>query len=299
MTAPTKTLTAVPTKDRALPRASLWWLAARRFARNRLALVSVVVFLAILIGAFGAPLLAPYDYAQANFTEIWKPPSSAHWLGTDKIGRDVFSRLLYGTRTSLVVGFGTQAIVLTVGISLGALAGTAGGTVDQIIMRFVDVVASFPTLLFAILAMAVLGSNVRNLILSLAVSSWVITCQLTRAQILSLRERDYIVASQSFGATRRWIIVQHLIPNIIPPLIVNSTLAIPSYIVAEAGLGFLGIGIMPPTPSLGQLVQEASVYLISHPTYMLYTALTLAILILSIAFIGDGLREALDPRVLT
>jgi peptide/nickel transport system permease protein len=289
---------AIPAKDGPPPRASLWWLAARRFAHNRLAVVSVVVFILILIGAFGAPLLAPYRYDQVNFTQIWKPPSSEHWLGTDKIGRDVFTRLLYGTRTSLIVSFSAQIIVLTVGISLGALAGTAGGTVDQIVMRFVDVVASFPTLLFAILAMAVLGSNIRNLILSLSVSSWVITCQLTRAQILSLRERDYIFASQSFGATQRWIIVQHLIPNIIPPLIVNSTLAIPSYIVAEAGLGFLGIGIMPPTPSLGQLVQEAAVYLISHPTYMLYTALTLAILILSIAFIGDGLREALDPRVL-
>jgi peptide/nickel transport system permease protein len=280
------------------PQRSIWRQAVRRFTRNRMAVLGMIVFIVILIGAFGAPLLARYAYDQASFTDIWKPPSSDHWLGTDKVGRDVFSRLLYGTRTSLIIGFGVQFVVLLVGISLGTVSGMAGGIVDFATMRFVDVVASFPTLLFAILAMSLLGSGVGNMMLALSVSSWVIICQLTRAQILSLRERDFVLASQSFGASQSWIIRKHMIPNIIPPLIVSSTLAIPSYIVAEAGLTYLGTGINPPMPSLGQQIQEASVYLLAHPDYMLYTAITLAILILAIAFVGDGLRETLDPRAL-
>jgi ABC-type dipeptide/oligopeptide/nickel transport system permease subunit len=146
--------------------------------------------------------------------------------------------------------------------------------------------------------MALLGSGIPNLILALSVSSWANICMLTRAQILSLREREYVLASRSFGATPSWIIFKHLVPNVLPSLIVSSTLGIPSYIVAEAGLGYLGMGINPPTPSLGQLVQDASQYLLPYPVYMLFTAVTLAILILSIAFIGDGLREALDPHSL-
>ncbi|MBZ0300012.1 MAG: ABC transporter permease [Anaerolineae bacterium] len=280
------------------PARSIWWQAARRFGRNRMAIVGAVLFTTILIGAFGAPVLARYSYDQASFTEIWKPPSAEHWLGTDKVGRDVFSRLLYGMRTSLIIGFGVQIVVLAVGVILGTVSGMAGGKVDFTLMRVVDVVASFPTLLFAILAMSLLGSGVGNMMLALSISSWVIIAQLTRAQILSLRERDFVLASQSFGAPQSWIIRMHMIPNVIPPLIVSSTLAIPSYIVSEAGLTYLGAGINPPLPSLGQQIQEASVYLLAHPDYMLYTAITLAVLILAIAYIGDGLREALDPRAL-
>ncbi len=261
-----------------------------------MALLGAILFIAFLIGALGAPVLAPYAYDRASFTEIWKPPSAQHWLGTDKVGRDVLSRLMYGTRTSLFISFTAQAIVLVIGFSLGALAGMSTSAIDLIIMRCVDVVASFPMLLFTILLMALFGAGIPNLILALSISSWANVCTLTRAQILSLREREYVLASQSFGATQWWIIVRHLLPNILPTLIVSSTLGIPSYIVAEAGLGYLGLGIMPPTPSLGQMLQDAGQYLLPQPAYMLYTAITLAVLILSIAFIGDGLREALDPH---
>lgn len=298
MTTQTHTVLPIRMPAQASGRA-LWGLALRRFANNRLAVVGAVIFIILLVGAFGAPLLAPYAYDQADFTAIWKPPTAAHILGTDKVGRDVFSRLMYGTRTSMIVSFTVQGIVLAVGVSIGAVSGMLGGRVDYVLMRMVDVVASFPTLLFAILTMAALGQGIATLILALSISSWVLACQLTRAQILSLREREFVLASQSFGARTGWIIRSHLVPNIIPPLIVSSTLAIPSYIVAEAGLGFLGIGINPPTPSLGQQINEASTYVIAHPDYMLYTAVALAILILSIAFIGDGLREALDPRALS
>jgi len=298
MTTQTRAIPQIGAPQQASNR-TLWRLALRRFANNRLAVVGAIIMIILLIAAFGAPVLAPYAYDAADFTAIWKSPSPAHLLGTDKVGRDVFSRLMFGTRTSLIVSLTVQAIVLAIGVTIGAISGMIGGRVDFTIMRAVDVVASFPTLLFAILVMASLGQGIGTLILALAITSWVLVCQLTRAQILSLRERDFVQASQSFGAGTAWIIRSHLIPNIIPPLIVSSTLAIPSYIVAEAGLGFLGIGINPPTPSLGQQITEASSYLIAHPDYMLYTAVALAILILAIAFIGDGLREALDPRALS
>jgi ABC-type dipeptide/oligopeptide/nickel transport system permease subunit len=298
MTSQIGAISQIRTPQQASNRA-LWGLALRRFTRNRLAVVGAIVMVVLLIAAFGAPLLAPYAYDQADFTAIWKSPTPAHLLGTDKVGRDVFSRLIYGTRTSLIVSLSVQAIVLTVGITIGAVSGMLGGRFDYVVMRAVDVVASFPTLLFAILLMSAVGQGVPSLILALSITSWVLVCQLTRAQILSLREREFVLASESFGARTGWIIRSHLVPNIIPPLIVSSTLAIPSYIVAEAGLGFLGIGINPPTPSLGQQINEASTYVIAHPDYMLFTAVAVAILILSIAYIGDGLREALDPRALS
>lgn len=273
--------------------------ALRRLARNRLAVVGAVMFFIMIVGAFGAPLLAPYDYDEPDFTAIWSAPSATHLLGTDKVGRDIYSRILYGTRSSLIVGFSTLACVLVIGVLLGALAGMIGGVVDYLIMRMVDIMASFPSLLFAILLMSGLGSGIQNVVIALVVPGWVGICQLTRAQILSLRERDYVLASQSFGANNLWIIRQHMVPNAAPPLLVNATLAIPTYIVAEAGLSYLGMGILPPTPSLGQLVLDASVYIIPHPSYIFFAAVALALLILSIAFIGDGLREALDPRALT
>jgi peptide/nickel transport system permease protein len=282
--------------DRPWAGVSIWRRNLRQFARNRLALVGAILFLIFLIAALAAPVVAPYSYDKGNFTEIWKPPSIQHWLGTDKVGRDVLSRLIYGVRTSLFISFTAQIIVLVIGVLLGTTAGLSSSAVDQVIMRAVDVVASFPTLLFTILLMALLGGGIPNLILALSISSWANICTLTRAQVLSLREREYILASRSFGASRIGITFRHLIPNILPSLIVSSTLGIPSYIVAEAGLGYLGLGIMPPTPSLGQLLQDAAQYLLPQPMYMLYTAVTLAILTISIAFIGDGLRDVLDPQ---
>lgn len=273
--------------------------ALRRLAQNRLAIVGAVLFAVMLIGAFGAPFLAPYNYDEPDFTSIWSAPSGTHLLGTDKVGRDIYSRILYGTRSSLIVGFLTLAFVLVIGVLLGALAGMIGGMVDYLIMRVVDIMASFPSLLFAILIMSMLGAGIEKVVIALVVPGWVGICQLTRAQILSLRERDYVIASQSFGANSFWVIRQHMVPNAAPPLLVNATLAIPSYIVAEAGLSYLGMGILPPTPSLGQLVLDASIYIIPHPSYIFFAATALALLILAIAFVGDGLREALDPHALT
>jgi oligopeptide transport system permease protein len=274
---------------------TLWSDALRRFARNRLAMIGLIIVAVFVIMALFAPLLAPTRYDYTVLSEATQFPSARHLLGTDAVGHDFLSRIIYGSRTSLFVAFVVQLIAFGIGVPLGALAGLRGGKVDFAITRLVEVMTAFPGLMFAIFIMSILGNGLLNVILAIGVSSWVEVCRLTRAQFIALRDREFVVASRSTGAGDRYIILRHLLPNALPTLVIMLALAIPSAIFAEAGLSFLGLGINEPLPSWGKMVGDSAGYIRVYWYLGLYPTLAIALAMLGFNFMGDGLRDALDP----
>lgn len=270
-------------------------MAARRFLLNRTATLGLLFLLLVLAMAVAPGLFAHFGRDEARFEDAWQSPSATYWFGTDALGRDVYSRVIYGIQTSLIVGLTTQIIIMVIGVSLGALAGIRGGRVDFLIMRLVDIMASFPQLLFTILLMATLGIGLRNIVIAIALPGWVSLCQITRAQILSLRETQFVDAAHMIGARTWHIIRKHLLPNVIAPIIVNISFSFPGIIMTEAGLSFLGAGIAKPRPSLGQMVAEGGQNITYYWHLALFPSLVLALVILAFAYVADGLRDALDP----
>lgn len=271
-------------------------LAARRFMRHKLAMIGLTITVALLLLALFAPLIAPFDYKYSNLMDANQFPSREHLFGTDAIGRDYFSRILFGLRTSLMVGFVSVAISCAIGIPLGLLAGLGGNWGDFLVMRLVDVMTAFPGLLFAIFLVSVLGSGVENVILVIGLTAWLTICRLTRAQLLTLREQEYVVAAQSIGVSSLRIAFKHLLPNALAPIVIVITLSIPVAIFTEAGLSFLGIGINEPTPSLGKMVSDGAPYMQVYWYLGFFPTLAIALAMLGFTFLGDGLRDALDPR---
>ncbi|MFN8593614.1 MAG: ABC transporter permease [Thermomicrobiales bacterium] len=270
--------------------------AWQRFRANRLGSFGLAIVLLLVVMALGAPWIAPFPYDKPDFAAAWLFPSREHLMGTDGIGRDFFSRIVYGARTSLAIGLSAQALALTIGLVLGLAAGLRGGKVDFVIMRIVDAVWAFPRMLFAIMLLTVLGSGFGNVLLAIAVTGWIPICRLTRAQLLGQRESDYVVAARALGASEERIARVHLLPNILGPIIVALTLGVPEAIFAEAGLSFLGIGINPPIPSWGQMVGESVSTIRFYWHLALFPALMIGLTMLGFVLLGDGLRDALDPR---
>lgn len=275
----------------------LWRDALRRYMKNKLSVVAAVIIIVISFMAVFAPWVSPSHYSEANFDAAWQFPSWTHPMGTDSIGRDYFSRIVYGARISLIVGFVAQMISLLIGVPLGAIAGFKGGKADYIVMRLVDVMSVFPSLLFAILIMAWLGSGLSNVLFAIGVTGWVGVCRLVRAQFLSLRASDFVRAARSMGASNVHTIVRHMLPNALSPIIVGLAMGIPQAIFAEAGLSFLGLGINPPTPSWGQMVSSHLPNVIYYWHLALFPVFMIALVMLGFSLIGDGLRDALDPRM--
>jgi ABC-type dipeptide/oligopeptide/nickel transport system permease subunit len=278
---------------------SLWGDAARRFARNRLAMLGLVILVILFLAAIFADIIAPYPYDKADFTVAYLRPfqDPRHILGADAVGRDYLSRLIYGARTSLFIGLAVPAISFTVGVSLGALSGYRGGLVDFIVQRVVDVLTAIPQLLFALVLLSVIGSSVRNLILVMAITAWIGPVRLTRAQFLTVREKEYITAARAIGAPDWRIIATHVMPNILTPLLVDFTFAVPLAIFGEAGLSFLGLGISEPTPSWGRMMGSGvgtSIQIYYH--LALFPTILVALTMLGFSFVGDGFQEALDPQ---
>ncbi len=271
--------------------------AARRFARNKLAILGLAMVSVLLLTAIFADFIAPYPYDAANPAKALQFPSREHWMGTDEVGRDVYSRIIYGTRISLTVGIGVMAMALLIGIPLGLLAGLAGGAVDYFIMRLVEVFTAVPALMLALLLLSVFGGGLFNVILALGVVAWLDACRLLRAQLLSLRERDFVLAARMLGATNTRIAVRHLLPNAMAPLIVAATIGIPTAIFAEAGLSFLGLGINDPIPSWGKMVGNALSYMRVYWHLGVFPTLAIAITMLGFTFFGDGLRDAFDASM--
>lgn len=271
--------------------------AARRFARNRLALVGVVIVGLLIAAAIFADFIAPYAYDAADPTVALQFPSAEHWMGTDEVGRDVYSRIIYGTRISLSVGLGVMAIALLIGIPLGLAAGLMGGPIDYIIMRLVEVFTAVPALMLALLLISVFGGGLLNVILALGIVAWLDACRLLRAQLLSLRERDFVLAARTLGASSARIATRHLLPNAVAPLIVAITIGIPVAIFAEAGLSFLGLGVNDPIPSWGKMVGNALAYMRVYWHLGVFPTLAIAITMLGFTFLGDGLRDAFDTSM--
>ena len=277
---------------------SLWGDAARRFLKNRLALVGLLILAFLFLTALLADLIAPYPYDKVNFAIVsllpFKDPN--HILGGDGVGRDYLTRLIYGIRTSIMVGLAVPFIGFTIGVSLGTLSGYQGGKVDFIIQRIVEIFTAVPPLMVTLFLLSITGSGVQNVIFVLGVTSWIEPTRLTRAQFLTFREKDYVSAARATGASDLRIILSHMLPNILTPLLVAFTFAVPYAIFAEAGLSFLGIGITEPTASLGKMVGGAignSIRVYYH--LALFPTLLVALIMLGFSFVGDGLQEALDP----
>jgi len=272
------------------------WL--RRARRNPMAVAgaAIVAFVAAL--AVAAPWITPVPYDRANFGEAYQFPSARHWLGTDPIGRDFYTRVVYGARLSLTVGFTAQAIALGVGLPAGLAAGMLGGRTDFVLMRVVDTLTAFPQLLFALLVMVVLGPGLGNILLAISVHSWIPVCRLARARCLQEREREYIEAARAEGARETAVIVRHVLPNIMAPVIVAVTLGIPQAIFTEAALSFLGLGVQAPTPSWGQMVGEGVANIRYYWHLALFPSIMIALTMAGFTLLGDGVRDVLDPRAL-
>lgn len=271
--------------------------AVRSFKKNRLAIAGLVVVAVFFIMAIFADVLTPYAYDKADLGANMQFPSAAHPFGTDAIGRDVLSLIIYGARTSLLVGFSVQLIAFAIGLPLGALAGLRGGWIDFVVTRILEVMTAFPNFLFAIFLMSILGTGVGNVILAIGITSWIEVCRLTRGQFIALRERDFVMAARSYGSDDWRVILRHLMPHALPPLIIMLALGIPNAIFAEAGLSYLGVGINDPIPSWGKMVSDSLGYIRVYWYLGIFPTITIALAMLSFNFVGDGLRDALDPTM--
>lgn len=269
----------------------------KRLSRNRMAMVGLVILaLLILIAAF-APWIAPYGYDEQNLDKSLMKPNSEHWFGTDLKGRDVMSRMIYGARVSLLVGFLAVSISVVVGGLLGAIAGYFGGTLDNVIMRCMDVLLAIPSILLAISIAASLGPGLVNLMIAVGISSIPGYARLVRASTLSIRNIEYIEASKSVGSSDISIILKHVIPNCISPVIVQATLGVAFAILTAASLSFIGLGIKPPEPEWGAMLSSGRTYIRNYSYLTLFPGLAIMITILALNFLGDGLRDALDPKL--
>ena len=272
--------------------------AIRRFLRHRRAIVGLLILTSIVAIAVFLPLVVPLDPLKTDYGSIRKPPGPGHILGSDLSGRDILARVVYGTRVSLLVGFGAVALYLVVGTILGMIAGFSGGMRDQVVMRFTDVLLAIPLILLCIVFIAIVGPGLASVIAVIGLLGWPPTTRLVRGQLLSLRESEFITASRVVGTGGNEIARRHLLPNILGPLTVVATFGVAQAILLEASLSFLGLGVRPPVPSLGEMINAATApsTLQTMPWVWVPPGVVIALLVLSVNFIGDGVRDALDPR---
>jgi ABC-type dipeptide/oligopeptide/nickel transport system permease subunit len=276
---------------------NLWRDAWRRLLRNKLAVLGGVTVVLLCLVAIFADFIAPYSYAKANFGKIYEFPSREFPLGTDQLGRDVLSRMIYGARVSMLVGVGAQVIIVMIGVPIGLVAGYLGGRVDLFLTRFIDVMYAFPRLLFVILIMSMLGAGLMNIFIAIGLTGWVGIARQTRAQVLSIKEKEFVEGARALGAGFVRTVTKHVLPSALTPIVVSVTFGIPEAIFTEAALSFIGVGINPPTPSWGQMVGENQQYLRSYWHLCVFPSIAIAITMLSFTFFGDGVRDALDPKM--
>lgn len=284
-------------RDEGLARSSSLWIdTIRRFAQHRMAVIGSGVLVITCLGAILAPFITSYDPARTALSVRLEPPSAQHWMGTDELGRDMFTRILYGGRISLIVGVASILVSIVVGTIIGAFAGYLGGGFDHILMRFTDVMISFPQIFTLILLVSLLGQDLKTIVLILGIVSWMPMARLVRAEILALKEKEYIIAARAIGAPGFHIVMKHLLPNASGPMIVAASLGVASAITSESGLSYLGMGLQPPTASWGTMLRNAQDQLLTAPWTVIFPGLMIFLVVICINFIGDGLRDALDPH---
>ena len=283
--------------EAAPPRVTEWQRFKRIFFGRKIVLVGFFIILVLLIAAIFSPLLAPYDPYEQDLRNALQQPNGDHWLGTDPLGRDVLSRIIYGSQISLQVGIIAVGVATVIGMSLGLIVGFFGGWVDAIIMRVIDALMAIPALVLALTFAAVMGGGLRNIMIALGIAMMPTYCRLMRGQVLSIKETDYVMAGHVVGGSNLRIMLSHIVPNCLPPLIVLITLQMGTAILSEAALSFLGIGIAPPGAAWGAMVNDAYRYLLTHPLLSFAPGICILLVVLSFNMVGDGLRDALDPRL--
>ena len=275
---------------------SLWQDAIRRLIQNRAAMIGGITVLILIVLAIFAPWIAPYSYSYQNLDLGASPPSAEHLLGTDVLGRDLLSRLLYGARISLLVGFVATGVALVIGVSWGIVAGYFGGRVDSVMMRIVDVLYGLPFIIFIILLMVIFGRNIWLLFAAIGAVEWLTMARIVRAQVIGLKNQEFVQAAQVMGVGNLSMFRRHILPNILGPIAVYATLTIPQVMLLEAFLSFLGVGIQPPMSSWGTLIRYGVESMEEHYWLLIYPGLTFTITLFALNFFGDGLRDALDPK---
>ena len=295
MTAIGVTTAAAPANAKA-SNAKPWRRAVRRLVKRRGAMVGAVVVLFFVLVAVAAPLIAPYDPVATSWSAVRKPPSLEHWFGTDEIGRDVLSRVIFGARASLLAGVVSVCISLACGVPIGLVSGYVGGFLDGLLMRITDALLACPFLILAIALAAFLGPSLTNAMIAIGVSAMPAFIRLTRAQVLNAKVEDYVEAARAVGNPHRRIVLRHILPNILAPIMVQATLAIAAAIIAEASLSFLGLGQQPPAPSWGSMLNTAKNFLDQAPWMAMWPGAAIFCVVLAFNLFGDGLRDALDPR---
>lgn len=274
-----------------------WRSAFRRLVKNRSSLIGLIVLILLVLTAVFADQIAPFPFREQNLDATFLMPNSIHLFGTDNFGRDIFSRVVYGTRISLMVGVISVSIALFIGGGLGAVAGYIGGYFDTIIMRLVDILISIPSILLAISISVTLGGGLRNVMIAVGIGSIPSYARVMRASVLSIKELQYIEAARALGTRKHSILLKHIIPNTLAPIIVQSTLGVAGAILAAAGLGFIGLGIEPPNPEWGAMLNAGRQFIRDYPHMSIYPGIAIMITILSLNLLGDGLRDALDPKM--
>jgi oligopeptide transport system permease protein len=275
---------------------SLWEDASVRLRKNKLAMAGLIFLIVVVLLCLITPWIAPYGYEEQNLRLGASGPSAAHWLGTDIFGRDMLTRILYGGRVSLFVGFIATVVALVIGVTYGAIAGYAGGKIDNAMMRFVDILYALPFMIFIVLLMVVFGRNLLLLFLAIGAVEWLTMARIVRGQIQSLKQQEFVEAAISIGLSPVAIVWKHLIPNALGPVIVYTTLTIPNVMLLEAFLSFLGLGIQPPASSWGLLISYGVESMEEHPWLLIFPGFALTLTLFALNFLGDGLRDALDPK---
>jgi oligopeptide transport system permease protein len=289
--------------DEARPSITYWQDAWRRLKKNPLAITSLIFIALLTLTAIVGPFLSPYSYSDQDFDNIHLRPCREHPFGTDNLGRDILVRTMYGARISLAVGFVAAITTCVIGVLFGGISGLAGGKIDNLMMRFVDIMYSIPFLLWVIMLIVILdpegskGVNLSSIFIALGIVYWLPMARIVRAQILSLKEQEFILAATTIGAKKRKILLQHLIPNVMGSIIVTATISIPEAIFTESFLSFIGLGVSAPMASWGMLASDALTTLRSYPHVLVFPAVAICITLLAFNFIGDGLRDALDPKM--
>jgi peptide/nickel transport system permease protein len=273
-----------------------WRRTMRRLAKRRAALAGLTVVAFFIALSILAPIVSPYDPLATNWAMVRKPPSMLHLFGTDEIGHDILARIIWGSRASLMAGIISVSLALAIGVPIGLLTGYVGGIVDATVMRLIDAMLAIPFLILAIALAAFLGPNLTNAMIAIGVSQMPVFVRLTRGQVLSVKHEEYVEAAYAVGNSARRIVLRHILPNIIPPLLVQATLATAAAIIAEASLSFLGLGQQPPDPSWGSMLNSAKNFMSQAPWMAIWPGLAISSLVMSLNLFGDGLRDALDPR---
>ena len=275
---------------------SLWQDAIRRLLQNKAAIFGGMVIFIMSTLAIFAPFVAPYSYEFQFVDRIGQPPSAEHWLGTDSLGRDLLSRIIYGARVSLMVGFVATTVALLIGVSWGVIAGYSGGRVDSIMMRIVDILYGLPFIIFIILLMVIFGRNIFLLFAAIGAVEWLTMSRIVRAQVITLKNQEFVQAAQAMGVSNFAMFRRHILPNILGPIAVYATLTIPSVMLLESFLSFLGLGVPAEMSSWGSLIKDGVVSMQSYPWILIFSGLTFSITLFALNFFGDGLRDALDPK---